>query len=108
MPLTGTVAKAPAGAKGFDVNAPLNAAHCAAMKGDGFVFCLRYISRGAEHSGDLSAAEAETIISSGLALMPVQHFPGEGWSPTGSLGTTNGQAAAANANAIGFPPGVNV
>lgn len=108
MPLSGTARKASPGAKGFDIDAPLTAAHCGAMLGSGYVFCLRYISRGTERPRDLNAAEAQVILGSGLALMPVQHFSGEDWSPSGSLGTTYGQAAAANVTAIGFPPGVNV
>jgi hypothetical protein len=108
MSLNGTVAKAPAGALGFDVDEPLDAAQCAAMLDSGYVFCLRYVSLGPEQYGDLSTAEATTILSAGLALMPVQHFVGDGWSPSGALGTTYGQAAAANVAEIGFPAGVNV
>src|ERR1700689_4315580 len=99
MPLDGTVVKAPAGAKGFDINAPLTAAQCATMLASGYIFCLRYISRGTENSGDLSAAEAAIILNAGLALMPVQHFSGDGWSPSGDLGKAYGQAAAANTQA---------
>jgi hypothetical protein len=40
--------------------------------------------------------------------MPVQHVREPGWSPTGSLGQTDGQQAALNSQSVGFPSGVNV
>jgi hypothetical protein len=40
--------------------------------------------------------------------MPVQHAPKAGWKPTAALGTTFGTNAAANAKAVGFPPGVTL
>ena len=57
---------------------------------------------------DLSEAEARTILSAGLALMPVQHVARDGWSPSKALGTVYGRNAAANTLSIGFPPGINV
>ena len=109
MPLSGSVVRAPAGAKGFDTNTVLTTAHLSDLKSNGFTFCLRYISRGAsEGSGDLSVAEANRILGAGFALMPVQHVAPQGWNPSGDLGTSNGQHAAAHATDIGFPAGVNV
>jgi hypothetical protein len=40
--------------------------------------------------------------------MPVQHVLDPGWSPTQALGQEFGQNAAANAQQIGFPAGVNL
>src|SRR5947209_1884674 len=111
MPLPGTINSAPAGKHGIDCNTVLTAANCNAIKVQGYSFCLRYVSRGEhEPSGDLSAAEASIILSSGLALMPVQHVARKkgGWSPSEALGEEYGQNAAAHVHEIGFPPGVNV
>ncbi len=69
---------------------------------------MRYLSLGAEGGSDLTAAEAQTILAAGLSLMPVQHVNATGWCPTAELGTAHGQAAAADAQAVGLPAGVNV
>jgi hypothetical protein len=109
MPLSGSVVRAPSGAKGFDSNTVLTTTHLTDLKSNGFTFCLRYISRGeSEGSGDLSVAEANRILGAGFALMPVQHVASQGWSPSGDLGKNNGQHAAAHAADIGFPAGINV
>ena len=57
---------------------------------------------------DLSEAEANVILSAGLALMPVQHVAPQNWSPSQALGIRNGKNAAKHARQIGFPEGVNV
>ena len=107
--LPGQVVPAPPGLHGIDTNTVLNESHCRAAKARGFSFCLRYVSRGErEQAKDLQKQEARTILKAGLALMPVQHVAGAGWSPTKSLGTTYGRNAAAHVRQIGFPPGVNV
>jgi len=108
MSLSGTVQSAAPGLRGFDANTIITAGVAQQFFSQGFSFCLRYISRGSEASKDLSAAEASAILSSGLALMPVQHVAAAGWTPSGSLGRQNGTHAAANATLVGFPPGVNV
>jgi hypothetical protein len=109
MALPGHVTSAPPGLHGIDTSDVLKESHCRAAKARGFSFCIRYISRGErESSGDLSEAEARTVLKAGLALMPVQHVAREGWSPTKALGATYGKNAAAHALHIGFPPGVNV
>jgi hypothetical protein len=109
MPLPGQVFPAPPGLHGIDTNTVLDDSHCRAAKARGFSFCLRYVARGErEQSHDLHEAEARTILSAGLALMPVQHVARPGWSPTKNLGTTYGRNAAAHVREIGFPPGVNV
>ncbi|HZP20960.1 MAG TPA: glycoside hydrolase domain-containing protein [Bauldia sp.] len=109
MTLHGNVATAPDGAHGFDCNTVLTAARAKALRGAGFSFAIRYISRSAGlPKGDLSVAEAERILAAGLALMPVQHVARAGWSPNEALGSANGANAAANCRALGFPPGVCV
>ena len=109
MMLPGRVTSAPPGLHGIDTSGVLNEEHCQVAKSRGFSFCIRYVSRTAGQSAsDLSEAEARTILSAGLALMPVQHVAREGWSPTKQLGTTYGRNAAAHVFDIGFPQGINV
>ena len=109
MGLPGRIAPAPPGLHGFDTSAVLDGGHCQFAKARGFSFCIRYVSRDERESlGDLSEAEARTILNAGLALMPVQHVAREGWSPTKLLGAAYGKNAAAHVLQIGFPPGVNV
>jgi hypothetical protein len=43
--LSGRIQKAPSGAKGFDTNDPISLALAKKFKDDGYVFCVRYISR---------------------------------------------------------------
>ncbi len=107
--LPGSVQAAPPGLRGFDCNTILTAETAERFYGDGYRFCVRYVSRqDRERSNDLTAGEATDILGAGLALMPVQHVSASGWMPGQSLGTTYGTDAAANAKSVGFPPGVNV
>ena len=105
--LPGGLEQSPAGALGFDTDTGLSASTAQAFVENGFKFVIRYLSlTQPEEEGDLSAAEAEDILNSGLALMAVQHAPDPEWTPTESLGSEYGSAAAANAQALGFPGGV--
>lgn len=108
--LPGQVQSAPANTKGFDTDSRITSVAVAqAFHKYGFRFCVRYLAHGPQQgSGDLSTPEAIRILQGGLALMPVQHVRQPGWLPTQNLGTQDGQYAAQHANAIGFPPGVNV
>jgi Domain of unknown function (DUF1906) len=107
--LPGQVVPAPPGLHGIDTNTVLNESHCRAAKARGFSFCLRYVSRGErEQAKDLQEQEVRTILKAGLALMPVQHVAGAGWSPTKSLGTTYGRNAAAHVRQIGWKSGSRV
>jgi len=109
MGLTGEIRPIAPGAHGFDTNVALSAAQLAAARAQGFAFAVRYLSRHTpQPRGDLSTAEAERILAAGLGLMTAQHVAPEGWVPTGELGKTYGEAAAANALAIGLPAGMNV
>ncbi len=108
--LPGQVKSAPANSKGFDADSRITSVAVAqAFHQSGFSFGIRYLAHGPHQgSGDLSTAEAIHILQGGLALMPVQHVRQPGWIPNQGLGTQDGQFAAQHANAIGFPPGVNV
>lgn len=111
--LTGKVEKSPSGSKGFDCNTPLTASTAAAFRNAGFVFALRYVPRNvdtnpASPAGNITRAEAQTILDAGLALMIVQHVASSPWDPTGALGQQYGSFAVRNCQAIGLPFGVNV
>ncbi|PWU01226.1 MAG: hypothetical protein C5B51_23310 [Terriglobia bacterium] len=107
--LPGTVTAAASGLLGFDTDSVVTAATAAAFVAQGFRFCIRYVSRVArQNANDLSSAEALQLLDAGLALMPVQHVRGFGWSPNADLGASDGVHAAYHAFVIGFPAGVNV
>ena len=109
MPLPGTVQPASPGALGFDADSHISANVAQLFAGQGYAFCVRYLSRGpVQAARDLSPAEANAILGAGLALMAVQHVRNAGWLPTAALGQSDGTNAARNAAAIGFPPGVNI
>ena len=108
MSLDGSVQSATTGLLGFDANIVITERIAQTFFAQGYRFCLRYLSRGPEAASDLSAAEAEVILQSGLALMAVQHVRLPNWQPTGALGQQDGQAAAQNAADVGFPPGVGI
>jgi hypothetical protein len=108
MALSGSIQSAPSGLKGFDVDAPLSASAAQAFYAAGYRFVVRYVGRTQMASIDLTTAEAEAILGSGLGLMVVQHVLEPGWSPSGSLGTEYGANAARFAEQIGIPGGVNV
>jgi len=93
---------------GFDCDTIITSALAQQFYACGYKFCVRYISLSKESPQDLSAEEATDILSSGLALMPVQHVRKPGWSPTALLGQRDGENAATNAQQVGFPPGINI
>ena len=109
-PLSGKVESAPPGAIGFDINTPLTAKTAKDYRARDFRFCVRYLTRAKSpgNPGDLTRAEAEIILASGLALMAVQHVASPGWVASAELGDTYGLNAARNAQNGGLPPGVNV
>lgn len=116
MALSGQVSKAPAGTIGFDSDTSVNSAQARQYYAQGFRFCVRYVSRdaatrqsnAANGTPDLAQEEAQGILDSGMALMAVQHVALPGWQPSGPLGTTYGQNAAAYAADAGLPAGVNL
>lgn len=108
MTLPGTIQSALSGVSGFDTDTVLTDRTAEQLRASGFRFCVRYVSLGAPEPGDLSHEEALAILDAGLALMAVQHVRSAGWTPTGSLGSIYGAAAATNVRTLGFPAGVNV
>jgi hypothetical protein len=109
MALPGTIQSAPSGALGLDADTVITLTVGQQFAQQGYLFCLRYLSlQAGQADGDLTFGEAENILNSGLALMPVQHVRDSGWLPTASLGQQSGTNAANNALSVGFPPGVNV
>lgn len=80
------------------------------FKAAGRDFCIRYIPRTSKPSSiNLTHDEALIILNAGLALMPVQHAPPEGWTPTPGLGTEYGAYGAYYAKEIvGLPEGMNI
>jgi len=109
MALPGNIQAAPDGALGFDADSRVSANVAQQFVSQGYSFCVRYLSRGiGQAPGDLSTAEAQGILASGLGLMAVQHVRRNVWAPTAAMGQGDGTNAAGNAAAIGFPPGVNI
>jgi hypothetical protein len=109
MSLQGEVQGPIASVPGFDSDTIITAAAAQQFYAAGYKFCLRYLSLvGQESPQDLSTAEATDVLTSGLALMPVQHSRKAGWLPSQGLGQQYGQDAATNAQSVGFPIGVNV
>jgi hypothetical protein len=108
MSLPGEVQGAVSSVPGFDCDTPLSADIARQFFTQGYKFCFRYLSKEPVSSQDLSLQEAMGILNSGLALMPVQHAPKQGWFAHRALGQQHGQEASANAKTIGFPGGVNL
>ena len=109
MGLPGQVEGAIPSVLGFDSDTVVTAAVAQQFYAAGYKFCLRYLSLGGQESPqDLSSQEATDILNSGLALTPVQHVRKAGWLPNGVLGQQYGEDAAANAESVGFPAGINV
>jgi Domain of unknown function (DUF1906) len=108
LSLPGEVQGAISSVPGFDCDTALSADLARQFFTQGYKFCLRYLSKGQVSSQDLTLQEATGILSSGLALMPVQHAPKQGWFAYRAVGQQHGQEASANAKTIGFPDGVNL
>ena len=108
MALAGTVQSAAPGLLGFDANTVITSNVARQFAAQGYSFCIRYVSRGPQPQGDLSASEATIILDAKLALMPVQHVRVPGWQPSPALGEKDGTFAAQNSSLVGFPPGVTV
>jgi Domain of unknown function (DUF1906) len=108
---------APPGILGFDwSDQALTLADAQNYYGQGFRFCIRYVSRTddlqqynqANQTPDLSSQEAQDILNAGLALMVVQHACNPDWTPTADLGSQYGSCAAQFAGEAGIIAGVNV
>src|SRR5580698_1733120 len=98
MSLPGSVATAPEGMLGFDTDTVITPDLAATFFGQGYRFCIRYVSRVAtQGSSDLTVSEAIGILTAGLALFPVQHVRAPDWNPTADLGAADGVQAAHHA-----------
>lgn len=103
-PMNAGTAIATVGQKGFDGNTVMDTASLNAFYAQGFRFAVRYVrNTNSSTSGNLSAAEAQTIRSAGFALMPVQHVRGTGWHPTETLGQQDGALAVQQVLECGLP-----
>lgn len=83
--------------RGFDCNQHVTPAIARAAVAKGYQFCVRYIRRATAHDYDLNKTEVADILGSGLGLMLVQHYSGEGWRPSAALGSQYGYVAALEA-----------
>lgn len=78
------------------------AVRAANYQGKPIEFIVRYVSLGTEGGWDIEAAEIDTILASGLALLLVQHVLEPNWVPSAARGATEGAQAAKNALAVGY------
>ena len=108
MAISGTVQSGPPGVRGFDIDYTVTAGDAQQLVQAGYRYAIRYVPLDEVVDPDLTAAEAETILGAGLALMAVQHVMEPGWMPTAALGTRFGGRAVGYLQGIGFPTGVNV
>lgn len=107
--LSGTVSKLSSGIKGADTDTKLTTISAQNLKNEGYTFAIRYVSRSTpEPNRDLTKNEADIILNAGLALMVVQHVRTSGWSPSASLGSSDGTACVTNCQSIGLPTGISV
>jgi hypothetical protein len=86
--------------RGFDCNQHVTRAIADAAVAKGYQFCVRYVRRATAHDYDLNKTEVADILASGLGLMLVQHYSGEGWRPSAALGSQYGYVAALEAAAL--------
>lgn len=73
MPVNGHAITVPSGVRGFDANQRITRTIAAAFYAHGYRFCIRYVRRGQANKFDLTADEADGLLSAGLALSVVQH-----------------------------------
>lgn len=98
---------------GFDTDTCVSAAQAQAFYAAGFRFCARYLARTPlpqppVHEGtNLSVSEAQDLLNAHLALVLVQHADAT-LVPSAAAGTSAGEAAAKNAQMIGFPYGMTL
>lgn len=73
----------------------------------GFIF--RYVSLYAPtRPGDIDPVERDAILASETPLLLVQHVNYPGWTATAVNGTQHGNAAGADATAVGYPAGCHL
>ena len=102
---------------GVDLDTPLTAvsaerlAKASIPSGSQVRFVARYVSLGPPVHGDLTLAETEAILASGLALFAVQHCrasQGQGWETSAARGASDGHWAAQNAAGAGLVTGMGI
>jgi hypothetical protein len=109
MILPGHIFTPPDGVRGADTTERITPRTAVALRTHGFRFCVRYVRRDKPHASALNAAEAKTILDSGLGVMLVQYVESESaWMPGAAKGKTNGDVAAAEAAKLGVPWGMTV
>jgi hypothetical protein len=103
------VRQATPGMQGGDINAVLNAQQCKQLIEGGLSFVIRYLPRTSVlAAGNLTLAETDTILTSGLALSAVQHAAIPGWQPSAGLGQIYGKNAGIFAAEAGLLPNMNI
>src|SRR5258705_10042608 len=99
----------PDGARGFDVNKPVDAASAKLAIAMKYQFAVRYIRRDPVNPKDITAGELAGLLEAGLGVMLVQHVASENvWRPTAQLGVRYGATAAEECQKVGLPLGVTV
>jgi len=107
--ISGIAVPATGGAFGFDTDGTVPDGTLTILKSNfEYIFCLRYVSRAAPYTKDISSTEVGTYLAEDVALMLVQHPPAAGWTPTADEGTSWGTAAVANAATACVPKGVSL
>lgn len=96
------------GEKGFDCNATVTSLVARAMRDANFTFAVRYLPRITAKAIDLTPTEVDVITSAGLGIIGVQHFEGDGWTPTFEKGSNYGKTAAAHAAMCGLVNGTHL
>jgi hypothetical protein len=109
MSLPGRVYTAPDGVRGADTAETISANAAAALRKQGFRFCVRYVRRDLPHASALSVNEAKSLLNAGLGIMAVQYVESESsWKPSDVKGSRNGEVAALEAEKLGLPWGVTI
>jgi hypothetical protein len=104
--IDGQLVVAPDNLRGFDCNRPVTKAIAEQARKKGYSFVARYCARTQLHDYDLTPAESEIILDSGLGLMVVQHVAPENWVPTLGLGSQyGGMATYEMAQRLALKPG---
>lgn len=93
---------------GLDTNTVIQDGQAKSLVAAGYKFVLRYVPRLNQAANDITAKEVDTLLSNGLAVMPVQHVEAGSWIPSAMKGTGYGQTAGERARTAGFVPGTSV
>jgi hypothetical protein len=96
------------GERWCDSSSPLIADLARHAAAAGFTGWIRYLGLRRRGGSDLSPAEVQLIHESGLDLQLVQRSRLPGWTPAALLGRLDGEAAAAQATALGAPTGISI